>query len=41
MPVAEALQRVLADAGALPAETVKLNDAFGRVVESIELTDAR
>ena len=32
MPVAEALQRVLADAGALPAETVKLNDAFGRVL---------
>lgn len=32
MPVAEALQRVLADAGALAAETVKLNDAFGRVL---------
>lgn len=32
MPVAEALQRVLADARALPAETVKLNDAFGRVL---------
>jgi molybdopterin molybdotransferase len=32
MPVAEALQRVLADAGALPAETVELNDALGRVL---------
>ena len=32
MPVVEALQRVLADARALPAETVKLNDAFGRVL---------
>jgi len=32
MPVAEALQRVLADARALPAETVKLNDALGRVL---------
>ena len=32
MPVAEALQRVLADAGALPAETVALNDALGRVL---------
>src|SRR6476660_8078590 len=32
MPVAEALQRVLADASALPAETVKLNDALGRVL---------
>jgi molybdopterin molybdotransferase len=32
MPVAEALQRVLADARALPAEPVKLNDAFGRVL---------
>jgi molybdopterin molybdotransferase len=32
MPVAEALQRVLADAKALPAETVPLNDALGRVL---------
>ena len=32
MPVAEALQRVLADARALPAETVPLNDALGRVL---------
>ncbi len=32
MPVAEALQRVLADAGALPAETVPLHDALGRVL---------
>jgi molybdopterin molybdotransferase len=32
MPVAEALQRVLADARALPAETVALNDALGRVL---------
>jgi molybdopterin molybdotransferase len=32
MPVAEALQRVLADARALPAETVKLKDALGRVL---------
>ena len=32
MPVAEALQRVLADALALPAETVALNDALGRVL---------
>ena len=32
MPVAEALQRVLADACALPAETVALNDALGRVL---------
>ena len=32
MPVAEALQRVLADAGALPAETVALHDALGRVL---------
>ena len=32
MPVAEALQRVLADARPLPAETVALNDALGRVL---------
>jgi molybdopterin molybdotransferase len=32
MPVAEALQRVLAEAVALPAETVPLNDALGRVL---------
>ena len=32
MPVAEALQRVLADAHALPAETVPLADALGRVL---------
>ena len=32
MPVAEALQRVLADAKALPAETVTLVDALGRVL---------
>ena len=32
MPVAEALARVLADAKPLPAETVPLNDAFGRVL---------
>src|SRR5476649_925205 len=32
MPVAEALHRVLADARALPAETVPLNDALGRVL---------
>jgi molybdopterin molybdotransferase len=32
MPVAEALARVLADARALPAETVPLNDAIGRVL---------
>jgi len=32
MPVAEALQLVLADAGALPAEAVALNDALGRVL---------
>jgi molybdopterin molybdotransferase len=32
MPVAEALARVLADAKALPAETVALNDALGRVL---------
>ncbi len=32
MPVAEALQRVLADARALPAQTVPLNDALGRVL---------
>ena len=32
MPVAEALQRVLADARTLPAETVALNDALGRVL---------
>ena len=32
MPVAEALQRVLADAKALPAETVPLADALGRVL---------
>ncbi len=32
MPVAEALQRVLADARALPAETVALDDALGRVL---------
>ncbi len=32
MPVAEALQRVLADAVPLPAETVALNDALGRVL---------
>jgi molybdopterin molybdotransferase len=32
MPVAEALQRVLADARALPAEDVPLQDALGRVL---------
>jgi molybdopterin molybdotransferase len=32
MPVAEALARVLADARALPAEIVPLNDALGRVL---------
>jgi molybdopterin molybdotransferase len=32
MPVAEALQRVLAEAQALPAEIVPLNDALGRVL---------
>jgi len=32
MPVAEALQRVLTDARALPPETVPLGDAFGRVL---------
>src|SRR5215468_7702835 len=32
MPVAEALQRVLSNASALPAETVLLNDALGRVL---------
>ena len=32
MPVAEALVRVLADARALPAETVALDDALGRVL---------
>ena len=32
MPVAEALQRVLAAASALPAELVTLNDALGRVL---------
>ncbi len=32
MPVAEALQRVLDDARALPAETVPLRDALGRVL---------
>src|SRR6185437_9028454 len=32
MSVAEALQRVLADAKPLPAETVPLNDALGRVL---------
>ena len=32
MPVAEALQRVLADAHALPAQTVALNEALGRVL---------
>ncbi len=32
MPVTEALQRVLAEATALPAETVALNDALGRVL---------
>src|SRR5471032_855961 len=32
MPVTEALQRVLADAAALPAETVALNDSLGRVL---------
>src|SRR5450830_906466 len=32
MPVAEALQRVLAVASTLPAETVALNDALGRVL---------
>jgi molybdopterin molybdotransferase len=32
MPVAEALQRVLADAKALPAEMAPLNDALGRVL---------
>jgi molybdopterin molybdotransferase len=32
MPVAEALARVLAGADALPAETVKLDDALGRVL---------
>jgi len=32
MPVAEALARVLAGTDALPTETVKLDDAFGRVL---------
>jgi molybdopterin molybdotransferase len=32
MPVAEALQRVLADANPLPAEAVALDDALGRVL---------
>ncbi len=32
MPVADALQRVLADASPLPAETVSLDDALGRVL---------
>jgi molybdopterin molybdotransferase len=32
MAVAEALQRVLTDARSLPAETVQLNDALGRVL---------
>lgn len=32
MPVAEALQRVLAEARALPGQAVPLNDAFGRVL---------
>jgi molybdopterin molybdotransferase len=32
MPVTEALQRVLAEANALPAEAVVLNDALGRVL---------
>src|SRR5712691_7934074 len=32
MPVAEALQRVLADARPLPAEKVALHDAHGRVL---------
>lgn len=32
MPVAEAMQRVLADAHPLPAETVALEDALGRVL---------
>ena len=32
MPVAEALRRVLADAKPLPAETVPLKEAFGRVL---------
>ena len=32
MPVAEALQRVLADASALPTEDVPLNAALGRVL---------
>jgi molybdopterin molybdotransferase len=32
MQVADALQRVLAQAAALPAETVSLNDALGRVL---------
>src|SRR5437868_3982567 len=32
MPVADALQRVLADARPLPPETVPLNDALGRVL---------
>ncbi len=34
MPVADALARVLAAAEALPAETVKLDEAFGRVLAS-------
>lgn len=32
MPVAQALQRVLAEANALPAESVALDDALGRVL---------
>ena len=32
MPVADALARVLAGADALPAETVKLEEALGRVL---------
>ena len=34
MPVADALARVLAAAEALPAETVNLDEAFGRVLAS-------
>jgi molybdopterin molybdotransferase len=32
MPVAEALQRVLADAKPLPTEVVSIDEAFGRIL---------
>jgi molybdopterin molybdotransferase len=40
MPVAEALRRVLADATALPAEEIPLNDAYGRTLAG-DLTSLR